>query len=121
MSVVEILELLRSLLSAGFIGAGLFFVFVGAIGILRLPDFYTRIHAAGVTDTLGAELILIGLMITSGLSIDTLKLALIALFLFLTSPTATHAVANAAFTSGLEPQLGRYRPPRPGQPPEEEA
>lgn len=97
------------IISYALIGAGIVFLFVGAIGIIRLPDFYTRLHATGVTDTGGAELVLIGLMIQAGWSLLTLKLALIALFLFLTSPTATHAIANAAYTAGLKPLLNRRR------------
>jgi multicomponent Na+:H+ antiporter subunit G len=93
--------------------AGLVFVLAGAIGVLRLPDFYTRMHAAGVTDTLGAELIIFGLMLQSGWTITTAKLALIALLLFLTSPTATHAVANAAHKADLKPLLSRFKPPHP--------
>ena len=99
--------------SIGAMAAGLVFVLAGAIGVLRLPDFYTRMHAAGVTDTLGAELIIFGLMLQSGLTFTTAKLALIALLLFLTSPTATHAVANAAHKADLKPLLSRHKPPHP--------
>lgn len=94
------------------LAAGLFFVFSGTIGVLRLPDFYTRLHAAGMTDTLGAELILLGLVFQSGFSQMTLKLLMVAFFLFVTSPTATHAVAHAAYKSGLKPVLGRYNAPK---------
>jgi len=80
-------------------------------GVIRLPDFYTRLHAAGMTDTLGAELILFGLIVQSGFSQMTLKLLLVAFFLFVTSPTATHAVANAAYKNGLKPLTGKYRAP----------
>ena len=107
----ELLYGLRVLLSGGAIIAGLFFVLAGTLGVLRLPDFYSRIHAAGMTDTLGAELILVGLMIQSGFTQTTLKLLMVSFFLFLTSPTATHAVANAAFKAGLKPKLGRYKAP----------
>ncbi len=79
------------------------FVMIGGIGLLRLPDFYTRLHAAGITDTLGAGLIILGMMVAGGLSLVTVKLVLLGAFIFLTSPTATHAIANAAFTAGLEP------------------
>lgn len=79
------------------------FVMIGGIGLLRLPDFYTRLHAAGITDTLGAGLIILGMMVAGGLSLVTVKLALLGALIFLTSPTATHAIANAAFTAGLEP------------------
>ena len=80
---------------------------VGGIGIHRFPDFYSRLHAAGITDTLCAMLILLGLGLQAGWSIATFKLALIFVFLFFTSPTASHALANAALHSGLKPKLDR--------------
>ena len=76
--------------------AGSFFALTGGVGILRLPDFFTRLHAAGVTDTMGAGLILFGLMLQAGMSLVCIKLILILAFLLLTSPTATHALAKAA-------------------------
>jgi len=79
---------------------------VGGIGIHRFPDFYSRLHSAGVTDTLCAMLILLGLGLQAGWSIAAFKLALIFMFLFFTSPTASHALANAALHSGLQPRLG---------------
>ncbi|MCH8097610.1 MAG: monovalent cation/H(+) antiporter subunit G [Proteobacteria bacterium] len=82
------------------------FVIIGGVGLLRLPDFYTRLHAAGMTDTLGAGLIILGMMVEGGLSLVTVKLVLLGALIFLTSPTATHAIANAAFTAGLEPWTG---------------
>ncbi len=82
------------------------FVIIGGVGLLRLPDFYTRLHAAGMTDTLGAGLIILGMMVEGGLSLVTVKLVLLGVLIFLTSPTATHAIANAAFTAGLEPWTG---------------
>ena len=97
--------------SAGFILAGVFFVLAGALGILRMPDFFTRTQAAGVTDTLGAEFILLGFILQAGFSQMSMKLLLVAFFLFLTSPTATHAIANAALKSGLKPRLGSYKAP----------
>ena len=90
-----------------FIGAGSVFVLIGGVGILRLPDFYTRIHAAGITDTMGAWLILIGLMFTSGWSLVTAKLVMLLFFLLITSPLSSHALAKAAFMRGLQPMLGR--------------
>ena len=84
---------------------GAFFCVVGGLGLLRLPDFYSRMHGGGITDTLGAGLILVGLMVQGGWGLNTAKLILILLLLLLTSPTGTHAVAKAAFTSGLKPQL----------------
>jgi multicomponent Na+:H+ antiporter subunit G len=109
MSIEGLIDVTRH--GAGYVAllAGLFFVIVGAIGVLRFPDFYTRLHAAGVTDTLGAELMLLGLMLQADSIQSALKLGLIGVFLFITSPTSTHALANAAFTAGLEPLLGRLR------------
>lgn len=101
----------RFVLTVLSLATGLFFVLAGTIGVIRLPDFYTRLHAAGMTDTLGAELILIGLIIQSGISQLSLKLALVAFFLLVTSPTATHAVAHAAYRAGLKPVLGSYKSP----------
>ncbi len=79
------------------------FVVAGGIGVVRLPDVYARMHAAGMTDTLGAGLILLGLMFQAGLTMVTIKLVLIGIFLFFTSPTATYALANAALSWGLKP------------------
>ena len=87
--------------------AGSFFCIVGGIGLVRLPDFYSRMHGSGITDTLGAGLVLVGLMIQGGLTLVTVKLIMILVVLLLTSPTATHAIAKAAFTAGVEPQLGQ--------------
>lgn len=84
------------------IGGGLF-VLIGGVGIVRLPDVYTRMHAASLTDTMGTLMILFGIMLQAGLSLAALKLAAIALFLMLTGPTATYALANAAMLSGLRP------------------
>ena len=83
------------------LGAGC--CFVGGLGLLRLPDFYSRMHGCGVTDTLGAGLVLLGLMFQSGLSLTTVKLVMIAVFLLLAGPVATHAIARAARHSGLVP------------------
>lgn len=111
----DLLHMFFTALSFVLIAAGMMFVLAGAIGILRLPDFYTRMHAAGMTDTLGAELVIVGLMIQSGFSQTSLKLLLVAFFLFITSPTASHAVANAAHQAGLKPLLGKFRAPHPSE------
>jgi len=79
---------------------------VGGIGMHRFPDFYSRLHAAGITDTLCAMLILSGLVLQAGWSIASFKLILIFVFLFFTCPTSSHALANAALHSGLKPKLG---------------
>ena len=83
--------------------AGSFFVATGGIGLLRMPDIFARLHAAGVTDTMGAGLILVGLMVQAGFSLVTVKLVLILIFFFLTGPTASHALAHAALLSGYRP------------------
>lgn len=85
--------------------AGGVLVLVGGIGLLRLPDFYTRLHAAGITDTMGAGLILLALALQSGLTLVTIKLILFFGFLVFTSPTATHALTKAARHGKLRPLL----------------
>jgi len=112
---MPIWPIIRNGLSIICLLSGLFFVLGGTLGVLRLPDFFTRLHAAGMTDTLGAELILTGLIIQAGFSQMSLKLLLVGFFLFITSPTATHAVANAAYQAGLKPLLGKYRAPAPSE------
>ena len=84
--------------------SGSFFVIVGAFGTYRFPDFWSRLHAASITDSAGVILLLIGMGVYSGLTLITFKLLVIGLFLFITGPTSTHAVANAALVSGLRPQ-----------------
>lgn len=99
------MDILFDIVSWLLILAGSGFLLIGGAGLLRLPDFYTRLHAAGITDTLGAQLVLIGMMVQAGPTLITMKLIFIGVFLFFTSPTATHAVANAAFTAGFKPLL----------------
>jgi len=79
------------------------FIFVGGLGALRLPNFYTRLHAASLTDSMGAILIMTAIMFQAGWSLATIKLITILGFLMLTSPTATYALANAALLSGMKP------------------
>jgi multicomponent Na+:H+ antiporter subunit G len=81
---------------------GSIFSLIGGLGLLRMPDFYTRSHAASLTDTMGAFLILIGLMVYSGANLVTVKLVFIFFFIVLTSPTAAHALVKAAYSSGLK-------------------
>jgi multicomponent Na+:H+ antiporter subunit G len=85
----------------GIVGA--FFFFVGTVGILRLPDFYSRTHAATKCDTVGAGSIFLGLMLMQGFGTVTLKLIAITMLLLLSSPTAGHAIARAAYRTGLKP------------------
>lgn len=84
---------------------GSFVVLVTGLGMLRLPTYYTRVHAASITDTLGAGLILLGLALQTELSNVTIKLALTLIFLVLTGPSAAHALAKAAFLHGITPHL----------------
>ena len=85
--------------------AGALLGVVGGVGMHRFPDFYTRLHAVGITDTLCAALFLLGLSLQAGLSLASLKLFLIFVLLFFTSPTASHALANAAQHGKLKPVL----------------
>jgi len=83
--------------------AGSFFLLVGSIGVIRLPDFYARTHATGKSDTLGLMLALTGLAVHEGLTVNTAKLLLAIVFVALTNPVGTHALARAAYNSGLMP------------------
>ena len=87
--------------------AGGFFCVVGGIGLLRMPDFYTRLHAASVTETLGAGFILAGLMLQAGWTLIAAKLAIIGLLIFFSSPAAAHALASAALERGVQPLLDK--------------
>lgn len=90
--------------------AGGVFVFVGGVGALRMPDVYTRLHAAGLTDTMGTILVLGGLALQAGWTLATLKIGAILVFLLLTSPTAAYALANAARLAGIPPvRVSRHR------------
>lgn len=91
------------------LGLGVFFLMVGSIGLIRLPDFYTRIHTAAKSDTLGLGLAVIGLAIHQGLTITTGKLLVVAVFVAVTNPVGIHALARAAHITGLQP----WHPGRP--------
>ena len=101
------MALIADILSWVCLITGSLFVLIGAIGIIRLPDVFARMHGAGIIDTLGAGLILAGLMVQAGLTLVTVKLLLILLFLMLTSPTTTHALARAALNGGVKPLLDK--------------
>jgi multicomponent Na+:H+ antiporter subunit G len=85
--------------------AGSAFCITGAVGLLRMPDFYTRVHAASVVDTLGAGLIVLGLALQAGFTLVSVKLLFIGGLLFFASPTATHALVRAALGRGVQPLL----------------
>ncbi len=97
------MELALDILSWFCLVMGSFFCLTGGVGLLRFPDFFTRIHSASLTDTLGASLILIGLVLQAGWGIVSAKLVLILIFSLLAGTTASHAMAKAALKSGLEP------------------
>ncbi len=99
-------EIVRYPLGGAVCLLGALLCIVGTIGVLRFPDFYTRLHAASITDTSGAMLILIGMGLLAPGWLIVLKLFTIFIFILLTSPAASHAVANAAHTAGLQPLIG---------------
>ena len=104
------------LLSAGLVLAGGFFLVVGGLGLVRLPDLFARLHAAGVGDTLGVGLFILGFMFLADFGSVTVKLALVLLFLLLTGPVATHALAKAALHGGVRPVAAEPRGPgSPGE------
>lgn len=84
---------------------GLFFMIVGTIGILRLPGIFTRLHAAGMTDTMGAGFLLLGMYLQAGFGLVLVRLMIIYALLTFTSPIATHALARAALSGGVSPEL----------------
>ena len=92
--------------------AGSFLAITGGVGLLRFPDFYTRLHASSVMETLATPLIIIGLMLQTDLSLDTAKLLLIMVFILATNPTATHAMAKAALHGGQRPLLAADESPQ---------
>ena len=96
-----ILEILLNMASWAFIITGSAFVLIGSVGFFRFPDFWSRLHAASVIDSGGMMLIVVGMCLQAGLTLITVKLLLILIFLVITGPTATHAIANAALVAGL--------------------
>lgn len=109
------IELIIEVLSWVLITGGCCLMIIGAIGAVRFPDFWTRLHAISVIDSGGMILLTAGMILQSGFTLVTMKLVLIGLFLFVTGPTSTHAVANAALVSGVLPN-GEIQP---GTTPEE--
>jgi multicomponent Na+:H+ antiporter subunit G len=101
------MDIFLNLLSWVLLSAGGVFVLIGGIGALRMPNLYTRMHAASVTDTMGAVLVLTGVMVQAGLTLATIKLGAILIFLLITSPTASYALASAALLAGIKPDAGQ--------------
>ena len=100
------MDMLLLVLSGLAIAVGVIALLIGSLGLIKLPDVYCRIHAVGMIDTAGASFIILGLIIHQGFSLVSFKLALIGVFLFFTSPIATHAVAKVAHKMGVKP-VGR--------------
>jgi multicomponent Na+:H+ antiporter subunit G len=97
------MQLAVDVLSWLLLSTGGVFVLIGGIGVLRMPSFYTRMHAMSLTDTMGALLVMLGMMLQAGITLATLKLAAILVFLLLTGPTAANALASSALLAGLRP------------------
>ena len=83
--------------------AGLFFIGVTVLGLLRLPDFFTRVHAVSKSETLGIALVLLALIVHDGLTLTSLKLALVVLFVAIANPVGAHVLTRAAVRTGLLP------------------
>ncbi|TWU03466.1 monovalent cation/H(+) antiporter subunit G [Neorhodopirellula pilleata] len=88
-----------------FLIAGAVFSIIGGVGLVRLPEFFSRMHGGGITDTMGAGLVVIGLMFLAGPNLIAFKLVVILFFLTVTSPSSCHALAKSAITHGLKPEL----------------
>jgi len=100
---------------------GSFFVLVGAVGLIRMPEVFTRMHAASIIDTLGAGLLIVGMMMQAGPTLISLKLLFIFGLFFVTSPVATHALAQAALHTGDLPELKEDRTAQLAPAPEQRA
>ena len=103
------MEQVIAILSGLCIAAGIVALITGSLGLVRLPDLFSRTHAVGMMDTAGVGFIILGLIIHEGFTLVSVKLALVGIFLFFTSPIATHAVAQVAYRAGLKPVLEEDR------------
>ena len=103
------MEQVIDILSGLCIAAGIVALITGSLGLVRLPDLFSRTHAVGMMDTAGVGFIILGLIIHEGFTLVSVKLALVGIFLFFTSPIATHAVAQVAYRAGLKPVLEKDR------------
>ena len=110
------MSLLIDILSWFLLIGGAFFGVVGAVGTVRFPDFYTRLHASSVADTMCAGMILSGLALQAGFTLVTVKLFFILIFLWYTSPAASHAMVRAAYLMGVKPYLLSKNQPQPDKP-----
>ena len=98
-------DLLIDIVSGVFLAIGSFFLVVGSLGLLRMPDVFTRMHATSVSDTMGAGFLILGMIVQAGFTLVTIKLLIILLIFFFTGPLATHALARGALAVGLKPVL----------------
>jgi multicomponent Na+:H+ antiporter subunit G len=112
--------LILEILSVFLVACGIFLFASGTLGLLRLPDFYCRMHATGKCDTLGALLTLTGLAVYNGFSLVSLKIIFIVIFIFLANPTATHAIGRAALVNRVQPWTKDISPASSDCTPEEE-
>ncbi len=94
---------IQNILTVLLIVTGSFFMLVGSIGVIRLPDFFTRSHATSKSDTLGIMLIILGLMVYEGFCLNSLKLLIIFVFVAIANPVGAHALARAALSFGIKP------------------
>lgn len=97
--------LIIEIISWIFLAGGMLFSVIGGLGIVRLPEFFSRMHGGGITDTMGAALIIVGLLIQSQSILVVVKLLMILFFLIVTSPSSCHALAKSALSHGLKPEL----------------
>jgi multicomponent Na+:H+ antiporter subunit G len=94
-----------NIISAVFVISGVTAIIIGLVGVFRMPDFFTKLHAASIIDTMGTMLVLAGLMLYSGFNLVSVKLLLILIFILITTPAAAHALAKSALHGGLKPKL----------------
>lgn len=105
---------IQNILSIALIVGGVFFIFTAGIGLVRLPDFYSRTHAVSKSDTLGILLVVFGLIVHEGATINSLKLLFIFILVALANPIGSHALGLAAMRKGLKPLLGKSEPTNKG-------
>jgi multicomponent Na+:H+ antiporter subunit G len=98
---------IQNIVSVVLILGGVFFIFIAGVGVIRLRDFYSRTHAVSKSDTLGILLVVLGLMVYEGFTINSLKLLFVFILVALANPIGSHALGMAALRKGLKPLLGR--------------
>lgn len=95
--------LIQNIITVIFLVLGTFFMMTGSIGIVRLPGFFNRVHAASKSDTLGIILFTVGMIVYNGIDVNSFKLLIIFILVALTNPVGSHALARAAFNAGVKP------------------